>query len=425
MTGFSIGRIGLAANVGGDGLSFSHPFAWSQQGLQISLQGLHVCATDAQAVWLMNNIIGLSPAANPDETWVPVCSQTVSQICGFMRVTDAQAVIERGSLGSGGTRIVQWQVSGERALSGGGASRVEIPTVVSRMANGWSPAIDYIAVQSVPTGSFIRSFYGSSTDSEARTAENGTTDTRVLFDNSGSVSVAPTVMVYPPDDHYVASAYVKATEGVVVGRRDASIGSDTLVIGNGLVRITPTATTLDFSWWNGSSWVSATSFAVLFNSLATTINRQLILRNTPEECVLRLTCTTSVTHATFGITRGVEGTIDIGVRRGDLFLKVYTTYQDSAPHQLRFNSNTTCVTTNTTNGIRTSATVSSRYPFLTSDYATTTDTTNGRLTSGNRTKCTFAIGVGSATTGTLAGVAGLSRQTFGAWGEAQRVVVTG
>lgn len=421
MTGFSMGRIGLSSASGGDGLSFSHPFAWSQNGLQISLQGMHVCSSDAQAVWLANNIVGLDPAANPDEPWIPVCSQTVTQICSMLRVTSAQAVIDRGSL-NGGNKVVQWQVTGERALSGGSSARVELSTISSLVQNGWS-VTQYAACQSIPWGSYMRG-YVISADSTTRTGQNGTAEVRLFSAGTPNVYSGSTIMVYEPDVHYVGSASIQSSDGMIVGRRDLTWTTDAWYVGNGLVRFKVNTGVVTFEWWNGSTWAGSTNFNVYAPTQVSFI-RQLILRNTPEECVLRLTGQTTISHATGGTVSEKEITVDISVRRGDLFGKLYVASADSVTHNLRFATNTTCVTTNTTGGIRTSATVSSRYPFITSDYATTTDTTNGRLTSAGRTRCMFAIGVGATTTGDLSGVAGLSKQTFAAWGEAQRVAVTG
>lgn len=423
MTGFSMGRIGLSSAYGGDGLSFSHPFAWQQQGLQISLQGLHVCSSDAQAVWLANNIVGLDPAANPDEPWIPVCSQTVTQLCVMLRVTSAQAVIDRGSL-NGGNKVVQWQVTGERALSGGNNARVELSTISSLVQNGWS-VTQYAACQSIPQGSYMRGYVSPSADSTTRTGQNGTAEVRLFSAGTANVYSGSTIMVYEPDRHYDASASIQSSDGMIVGRRDLTWTTDPWYAGNGLVRFKANTGVITFEWWNGSTWVGTTNFNVYVNSLQVGFVRQLVLRNTPEECVLRLTGQTTISHATGGTVSEKEITVDISVRRGDLFGKLYVTSVDSVAHNLRFASNTTCVTTNTTGGIRTSATVSSRYIFMTSDYATTTDTTNGRLTSGSRTRTMFAIGSAATTTGDLSGVAGLSKQAFAAWGEAQRVAVTG
>lgn len=422
MSTFTIGRIGVDTSAGGDGTTLQHPFDWQQQGRVVQLQGLHQAATDAAAVWLMQQILGLDPSNNPDEEWVPVTSATVATLNGFFRVTSATATVPQGSLGTG-TRLVQWSVTMERApawrqpitelslLSATLTNSSSVTNVVGLIAAPQNTAIDWQTSWSGGT-------YAT------RAAENGTVE--INYPNAAqslSASSKVTKLQVSPGSFYSGSAYIEsATLGKVVGRGDAAVG-DGWRIGNGIVRAGSFSTnTFSFQWWNGSSWVTGTTIKYVPQS-ALTATRAFktvsVLRNAPDECALRL-----VLGVTFTDSITALYTFDIVARRGERLLRCYASGAASTSHQLAFNATT--ASTSTTWGIRSTNKISSEYVVITSDNGTTKDTTNGTLGSSNPAsgKTYFGLGVsGDGTTnGKPDGSDYVSQQSYVVYGSSQRVV---
>lgn len=425
MSAFTIGRVGVDTASGGDGTSLQHPFDWQQNGRTVHLQGLHQAATDAAAVWLQQQIIGLDPANNPDEEWIPITSSTVSDLNGYFRVTAAAANIPRGSLGSG-TRFVEWSVTMERA----GIARsptVEMQTVYAGLTNSMGVTTGTLLL-AAPTGTGTT--WPIIGIASTRAGENGTSDiyyvTSTATSASGLVAVRSQIA---PADYYRASAYVeRAGYGMAVGRVDG-LPSEGWRVGNGLVRVSGFANNdFDFSWWNGSAWTTAVSMFVQLEADAgafqtsgavLAVKSFQVLRNAPDECVVRLVA--SCAYATYPFS----ATIDVSVRRGDRLVRIYTT-GGSAAAQMGFNS-TTPGFTSITQGLRTTATVSSQYMVLTSNLASTKSTANGTLTASTPAggKCMFGLGVSStgSTTGDPNGATGVAAQAYLSYGSTQRVVV--
>lgn len=420
MSTFTIGRIGVDTSAGGDGTSFQHPFDWQQQGRMVTLQGLHQASTDSAAVWLQQQIIGLDPANNPDEEWVPLTSSTVSELNGFFRVASASAVIPQGSLGTG-TRLVQWQVQLERAPAWR-RPRIDLPTVYAGVTNGMGVTVRMDG-QSLPTDTVERWGLMGASYTVTRASEHGTVDYRYYDGNAVTyVLNVPTTASWAPGTHYSGSSYIERVNvGKVVGRLDAPV-SDGYRVSNGLVRIQPDTggTTLTFQFWNGSAWTGTKSFN--FESYGGTatdyaMRRVTVLRNDPTECVLRVWMPSQVAGWT---------TMDLAVRRGERFCRLFVTGEGISQFTLKFSSNTAC--TSTTWGVRTSSTVNGQHIVLVSDYGTNKGTpgTNGSLAlpvGSTRTTMSFGIGAsGSSTTGNVPdGADSVAKQYFAAVGETQRV----
>lgn len=421
MSTFTIGRIGVDTASGGDGTTLQHPYEWSQQGRMVTLAGIHQAATDAAAVWLQRQIIGLDPANNPDEEWVPVTSSTASDLNGYFRVTGAQAVIPQGSLGTG-TRLVQWQVQMERAPAWR-SPLVEMSLVYATLTNS-SSITNVCGLNAVPNGGVVDwspSFgtYGT------RAGENGTAEVNyVPVAAALSAGTGVTKIQLAPASHYTASAYIEsATLGKVVGRGDAAPG-DGWRIGNGLIRAGSfTNNTFSFQWWNGSSWATGSTikFEPQYANTATRTWRSVsVLRNSPDECALRLVLAGNITATSITAVF----TFDIALRRGERFLRCYAAGAANTSHKVGFS--TTVGSTSTTWGIRSTATINSQYVVFTSDNGTTKDTTNGTLAAASVAsgRSFFSVGVsGDGTTnGGLDGSDAVQKQAFVVYGSSQRVV---
>lgn len=424
MSTFTIGRVGVDVANGGDGNTLNHPLDWSQAGRQVTLRGIQKQSSDNAATWLVEQILGLDPANNPDEEWVPITSATVPELNGYFRVLSAQAVLGQGSLGTG-TGIVQWQVVAERARIAS-APTVQVPTIYAGMTNtvGVVTASNPQLMLALPSG--YGSTWGVTGTAGTRAGENGTSDifhANVAIPSNAQVTLNSYV---PPANYYTAASYVdRSGFGQAVGRSDG-VPADGWRIGNGLIRVqSVSGATFTASWWTGSAWTTATSFTVSaissWSGSATTgatlaFKSVQVLRNAPDECVVRLTA--SATYA----TGPYPVTVDVSVRRGDKLARIYVSGATSSA-TFGFTSTTAC--TAITGGLRSTAVVNTRYVTLTSDKHTSTSTANGTLTASAPSggKCMFAVGGATATTGSPDGAAQIALQGFVIYGSTQLVVV--
>jgi hypothetical protein len=416
----TLGRIGLATASGGDARTLNEPYEWQQSGQQITLTGVYKASSDADATSFANGVTGLDPSLS-DDGWVPVTSSVVSQLDGYYKVLSAQAGFGRASLGTG-TLLVDWQVTLERPRLFR-RPRIEMPAVYAGLTNGMS-VTTYTVAASVPTGTLTRveSAYGGVAPSNTtRAGETGTVDLYyapgVAIATNGSVTWA---QVVAPASYYVGSASIIDAVGPMHGRRDIDIAS-CYTLGNGLVRLTATSSQLSVSWWTGSAWSTTRAVQVCHEiggtTYAWTLSSCQILRNSPVECVLRLSGSSNVTI-------GGEVSVDVSLRRGDRCFRIVAAAQNASTGlQIRFGSST--ASTSTTYGIRNTTALSSEYLVLTSDYGSTKNTTAGRLTNGtSRNRSYFGIGVTSGGgTGTGVDAAdGIGAQLYQVVGEQLRVV---
>ena len=227
--------------------------------------------------------------------------------------------------------------------------------------------------------------------------------------------------IVAPADYYIGGASISDSVGVMHGRRDIDIAS-CYTIGNGLVRLTGTSTQMNVSWWTGSAWATNRAVQCCHEIGGTTYTWTMsscqILRNSPVECVMRLSGTSS-------IAIGGEVSVDVSLRRGDRCFRIVSAAQNASTGlQIRFG--TAIPATSTTYGIRNTTALSSEYIVLTSDYGSTkTTATQGKLTNGtSRNRSFFGVGITSGGgTGTGVDAAdGIGAQLYQAVGEQLRVV---
>lgn len=275
----------------------------------------------------------------------------------------------------------------------------------------------FMPLQGVPETYLIARSVGGNT--ATRSAANGslTVDYDGFSTAIATAGVVKAVGDWPPTLYYSGSAYVETSTGLaVVGRGNEAL-SAAWRVGNGLVRITPQSSTLLFEWWNGSSWVGSQSFSVKnFDVLTHTFRTVFVLRNSSEECVLRVGGVDS---------NGNLVSFDVSIRRGDRLVRlIFTSATGASDTIFGFASTTAC--TSTTWGLRTTSTISSRYVVLTSNYGSTKSTANGTLkgSAASGSSILFCVGVSgtNSTSGDPEGSDSISKQAYGIYGETQRVV---
>lgn len=433
MTSFSIGRIGVAPQDGGDGYDLAEyqPFRWDQQGRQVTLRGKIKAGSTDDAMFLVQQFNGLDPANNPDEDAIPVFSSTATDLNGWYNVVSAGASVTEGAFGSGGTLIVEWQAVLVRAITFA-RPLIEVPTVYSGLPNGLSvTSCDLLEAWPGKIGHYALGQYATTA---TRAGARGTINVATLatYTPLSWPGAASNTLRYfvDVDEFYVGSAYVEdtTTELTYVGRVDMA-SAFPVRIGNGLVRAIMGAATaqLTFQWWNGASWTNgvAVDFSVgyFFGSYNTTLSilSTAIIKNAADECIVRYIANDPTRTAANG---DYYATIDVSCRRGDRCVRIFVNSGAGIGSQMKLASNTAC--TSKSYGLRITGTISSEYVVLTTDYATTKDTTNGRLSGGSGIPpVTYGIGVSSGGgTGTgLDDADGIGQQLMAVYGTTQKVVV--
>lgn len=414
----SFGRVGVPTASGGDGVTMLDPFEVVLSGREMSIIGYYRGADAATTIWMRDQILGLSPDVNTDELVMPfVFSDTNSN--GYYRVTSVSAGVPRGSLGSGGLFHFDWQITATRAVEFR-RTRIDMPTVYGLLVNGMGVTTGDI-VHGLPTGASVYRVFFAATYSGSRTSETGAVllasydDTATASSGTASYSIAPA-------SFYVGSCRVEynvsGTYYSVVGRRDLDLSTSARIT-NGLIRVTPaSSTTFTVEWYVSGSWTSASTYSISDGGGAGTftISDLTVLRNSAEECVLRLWGNLS--------TPGNGATVDISIRRGDRLARLYCSAVWGPQWRL---AHTTVVahTAAALYGIRRTASINSNYTVMMSDYATTQDLVNGRLTSASRSKVLFGIGcsVGTVVTDVPDGAQSVGQQFYQIVSDSQRLVV--
>ena len=420
----TVGRLGVSTANGGDGRTLEEPFYWAANGRDVTIQGIHKAANDADATWFHESIAALDPSMSPDEPDIPVTSSTVSTLNGYYSIQSASTRIPPGSQGTGHL-LVEWQIQMRRGRDWR-LPRVEQTSTIAGVTNTGGAATADAMLTLPGDASQLSLVYGTR---YTRTAESGTAE----LGYSAGQTVSGFYQTYrkgwniAPASFYKAGASIvdtSKTYGATIGRRDFATVTDPRV-GNGLVRCSADAsnpTQFTIANWNGSSWNSgrAVTFFNLSNSHEFQAISAVVLKNGPAECVVRYS-------GRFISGTSVSGgaNIDVCVQRGDRLVRFYGSVDAVIAWQLRCVTTTAC--TAVTGGLRSTSTISSEYQVMLCDYIPSTDVTNGRIPNAaglTSQKRYYAVGwtSGGSTSSTPDGAAPLVLQGFFATTNALRVV---
>ncbi len=393
----TIGRIGVTAANGGDGATLAGPDNVTREGSTLTLTGAIYGSTQAESVWQARQIAGLVDA---DEPVVPVTFSDAAELDGFYRV--AAAAVNYQMVGSTSYQaFIPWQVQLEE-IRDFRLPRIEFPVLYGLLTNSVGITA-YDPAWGIP-GTVVDYYQDITADQTTRSvAEGGTA--RVWYGN-GYTTVGPTVtlarLVVAPGVAYHASARVEyeASSAVyrsVVGRASWPFAGD-VRLSNGLVRVewsAATSSTLTLSWWDGSSWSALSTFAFTAPASAGTFTATSarVVRNTPEQCVVRFNATPS--NTLYGSV-----TFDVMVRRGVRWATVYCQSPVNMIWVCGFTSTT--ATTAITGGLRrTSNNGSGDREIIVTPAAATANHTAGTLTV-NIGARTALFGIGCEVNGSAA-----------------------
>lgn len=393
----TIGRVGVAAANGGDGSTLAGPLNVARDGSTVTVTGAVYGLAHAESVWQARQLVGLADA---DEPIVPVTFSDASELDGFYRVESASADYQMAGTATR-EAFIPWQVVLEE-ISGFRLPAIESSVLYGLVANGVG-ITSYDVAFGIP-GTVV-DYYQDITGSQTTrpVAEGGSA--RVWYGN-GFTTVGPTStlsrLVVKPGVAYHASARVdyevsSAVYRAATGRPSWPFAGD-VRLSNGLVRVewsAATSSTLTLSWWDGSTWSALSTFSLTAPSSAGTFTAATarVVRNTPEQCVVRFTATPS--NQVYGSV-----TFDVMVRRGVRWATVYCQSPLNMIWVCGFTS-TTATTAITGGLLRTSNNVSGDRELIVTPVAATANHTTGTLTV-NIGARTALFGIGCEVNGSVA-----------------------
>ena len=357
MTTLTIGRVGID-------VTLNSPGSFSMKGDALSIGGPIRVTSVADMKTIRQQLAG--HVASPWERVIPVTWSLDSTVDGFYTLDDASVEVPEFGYRNG--------------FASFDASLTKLPTGGSSWAECSSTGADRSGIPGGVTASTWHAIPSTATAIDADGASYQFTRTGP----AGSVKIATSATKFysadprfylPPASWYDMAATIKVGGAVVVGRQSVP-DATTWELSNGLMKIAPkgTSSTLlnltPLSGRAGAAYGTAIGIKAGYYtagaiSAVTTASTVTILRNTPEECAVRLLCYIGTTFTN----------IDIALRRGSLFATV-TFSGDSAQWGIE-TASVTAMTSQTggmyaTTGGATTLVVSSAKTF-------TTDLVNGKL----------------------------------------------
>lgn len=304
----TIGRVGLDIDTG-------ELDKWEQSGSMVSCAGTFLVSSVAAAQAMRAQLLGL---LGPDEPIVPVVWSDDTTLNGYYKVLDVQVSTDQFTLTNG---LLSWQAKlqwfsaypmVEMALRGG--ARTGKPGAVTATGFHATP----VAWQGVD--------YNTST---AQVPVARTTYAQGNVEVVSSTSSATLNLVtagVDPGDYYDAAAFIKINGYTAVGR-DLPNATTSWEIGNGLIRLkNSSGAGNDFVLYeaknDGTSEYGPHGFYWTIDGTVYTRTGTLrsvkILRNSPEECVIRLAYNYTTTPTAYLGSL----TVDVSVRRGSRMVTI-------------------------------------------------------------------------------------------------------
>lgn len=404
----TVGRIGVTAANGGDGLTFDGPENVNQQGRQFTITGHVYDTTRAASVWRAKQILGL---ADGDEPVVPCTFSEAPDLDGYYRVLGATCDYQKVGSTSANSHI-PWEIQLEQ-IANFRQPQIELATAFGVRTNGRSiTAVD--AVQAYPGPSqAIKSALNADT-SGSRSVGDGSGNAVVYLQDSGMSTSGYAVggFVSEAADFYIGGCRIEHDIGSgtyrhCVGRPDFPPidppSSSRLRLQNGLMRATFTygnATVTDWGveWWDGSQWDTSTTFQIqgFGDHGELSLLSPSVLYNTAEGCAVRFRVIGA--NLSQGLTH-----VDFSTRRGSRWLTAFVRGDLSPTGGWRAMFDSSVATTTITGGLRrTSNNGGGNRELIASATNATNDNTNGRVTTTSISQETFGFGcevAGSSATG--------------------------
>lgn len=370
----TLGRIGVSTTNGGDGATLAGPDNVTREGSTITVTGSICGSTQAASVWQAKQIAGL---VDGEEPVIPVTFTDAAELDGFYRVLSAS--VDYRMVGSTVYEaFIPWQVQLEE-IQGFRLARIDYPTVYGLVTNGVT-VTSYDHVYGFPTSVVDR--YAAVVGTLATRSLGDTGTCSILYYTD--TDVGPTASTYRlamlPTSYYQGGCRVEwdigsSTYRSATGRASWAQAGD-VRLSNGLVRAewaAATSSSLTLSWWDGSTWSTATNFSLWDDTNIYTAAAARVVCNTPEKVVVRFTGTP------LDLTEGAA-TFDLIIRRGVRWLTIYAQATVATAWRCGFNSSVASTAAGNEGLIRTSNNGSGDKELILSTVANTINTTTGTVT---------------------------------------------
>ncbi|MGL5936371.1 MAG: hypothetical protein ACRCZI_12220 [Cetobacterium sp.] len=406
----SIGRVGLAVSLGGDGLTLDDPLDWSEGADgTITLTGLWSGAAQnhAHVLAVAQQILDLK--RNRAEPVVPVISNNATAFDGWYRVVDSSVSHPQGgvsgNLFGNGSAWFDWSVTLRRPRDWRHA-RIESNFSASLISNTTGLTTGD-AFQAVPGDATSRAFdwapnlLGNRSHADgAGTLYTGTFDgISVPLDGGVRYSLGQLNGHYKGSCRVLHQPYTTFISALAPQSWLAS--SNGPEMNNGVVKVVwPQNGSMQISWWDGAAWDGPSTVILSGVTTAGQVGpfAAHLLHLSPVMSVMRYQCLT-VAGATWG-----EVTVDLLLRRGSRAVsgRLYSTAQSDWRLDLEAGA---VACTAISGGIRRTADDGNgNRQVLVSKDATVNDLVNGRITQSGATFNEFIFGItceigGSTATG--------------------------
>lgn len=415
----------MALTIGraGKTLVLPEPTTWDTQNGLVTLTGYFQISPVTDAMRLRDQLLGYQD--NWDEPIVPVTVGSEPRLTGYYRVNGVRITTDVEALNSG---FVAYEVA-LQSVWGYAQPQFESIMTGALLTNAvGAVAADAYAFHVAPAACTEYVYFATPSTSGTRSSADGTLN---LFATTGSVPSGSIRFYLTPANFYIGACTIEQGSPLqpVVGRSGLQNDTVNWRLSNGLVRVTANATAgkIDVSHWISASWsaVKTYKFTGTNRGLINAITAITILRNSTEECAIRLTCT------------GATGTpvpifVDISLRRGDRLARIYitvnTTFNDTWAVFRNSVEAATAITYGavTLGGFRATANDGdgNRYVLLSYQAATTSDLVNGGLTATGNGPMDVGIGseVGGSGAAAIDTATNIAKQYIAAQSESQRIV---
>jgi hypothetical protein len=391
-------------------INMPEPLTWDNSGSQnLTITGGFTGASVNAGVAMRNQLLGYP---NPDEPIVAVLSTVESSANGFYQVLNVDIPTPPVALISGhfDYRIDLQRVGGYQSA------------YMESFLNG------ALMVNSLGITTTAEPFHAFPVASEYNIGVSGyTVENRPVADGSGSIEwvrmnptgAAPTYKALArwaqlPSGYYQGACQIRNSapaDHVVVGQQDAPPAANGWTLQNGLVSVTVP------SFWN-VTWADATntyrssalmdikSTDATIASLMPTSGSVKIIRNAPEECILRVPVIGNATSgwppSQINAYRASPMYLDIAIRRGSRIVRFYLTAATNPNSTTWTWGNRVAVASSAITGgnVWTSNDANSNRVGIFSAMATTNDLVNGRITTTGTTLTAWDFAVAMELGGT-------------------------
>lgn len=283
--------------------------SWDVSGDSVSVSGVLSAWSTADVAALRQQLNGY--VDNPDEPAVPVTWSADPTVDGFYRVEGVSVGASRAMAPRG---VMDFSLSLER-VRGFSAPLIETSILGAVRENDHGITSAARAAIGVPDAAVEFADSSTTGPAQVRASEDG--DVRVVANNT---LVRRQTWAVPAEHYYDGSARITVDGKVVVGDQvpHAPTGWQ---LSNGIIRMSIDGdNTFQVSTWTGSEWTDPRGFILTGDSGSTALDVAAsavglrVLRNAPEECIVRLTLTPSAALRAFGELRAH---VDVAVRRGE------------------------------------------------------------------------------------------------------------